>query len=112
MAAPPDVAGFMYHEVTDEPWTSGFQRPAARPYQLTRGAFGLHLDGIAAAGATPSLVTAGSPTVVASPVAAASPPPSAETGGGLSFLVVAALIGLGGLIGIALMASRRPRPRR
>jgi peptidoglycan/xylan/chitin deacetylase (PgdA/CDA1 family) len=57
MASPPDVAGFMYHEVTDEPGTTGFQRSGARPYQLTRRAFGLHLDGIAAAAAAPSLVT-------------------------------------------------------
>ena len=59
-----------------------------------------------------SLVTAASPTVVASPVAAASPPPSAETGGGPNLLLVAALIGLGFLIGLALMAARRPSPRR
>lgn len=61
---------------------------------------------------TPSLVTAASPTVVASPVAAASPPPSAESGGGPNLLLVAALIGLGFLIGLALMAARRPSPRR
>ncbi len=60
MASPPDLAGFMYHEVTDEPRTSGFQRPGARAYQLTRRAFELHLDGIAAAAAAaaaPSLVS-------------------------------------------------------
>jgi peptidoglycan/xylan/chitin deacetylase (PgdA/CDA1 family) len=57
MASAPEVAGFMYHEVTDDPETTGFQRRGARPYQLTRRAFGLHLDGIAAAAAAPSLVT-------------------------------------------------------
>ena len=32
----PEVAGLMYHEVTDDPTTSGFQRPGALPYTLTR----------------------------------------------------------------------------
>lgn len=56
--APPDVAGFMYHEVTDQPGTTGFQRPAARAYQLTRRAFDLHLDAIATGVTAAALVTA------------------------------------------------------
>ena len=46
-AACPEVAGLMYHEVTDDPKTSGFQRPGALPYTLTKDAFARHLDAIA-----------------------------------------------------------------
>jgi peptidoglycan/xylan/chitin deacetylase (PgdA/CDA1 family) len=53
----PEVAGLMYHEVTDDPTTSGFQRAAALPYTLTRAAFGRHLDAIAAGPLKPQLVT-------------------------------------------------------
>jgi len=55
-AGVPELATFGYHDVTDVPQESGFQRPAAMPYKLTHGTFVRHLDGIAAAG-TPSLVT-------------------------------------------------------
>jgi peptidoglycan/xylan/chitin deacetylase (PgdA/CDA1 family) len=58
MTSLPDVAGLMYHEVTDAPDSSGLLRPGARAYKLTRSAFGLHLDGIATAPVAPSLVTA------------------------------------------------------
>jgi hypothetical protein len=44
MGAHPTIAGFGYHEITDEPSASGFQRPGARPYTLTRRAFADHLD--------------------------------------------------------------------
>ena len=47
----------MYHEVTDDPTTSGFQRAAALPYTLNRVAFGRHLDAIAAGQLKPQLVT-------------------------------------------------------
>ena len=53
----PDVAGLMYHEVTDDPSSTGFQRAAARAYVYTRAAFGRHLDAIAAGALRPALVT-------------------------------------------------------
>jgi len=53
----PEVAGLMYHEVTDDPTTSGFQRPAALPYTLSRAAFGRHMDAIAAGSLKPELVS-------------------------------------------------------
>ena len=55
--AAPEVAGLMYHEVTDDPKTSGFQRPGALPYTLTRAAFSRHMDAIGAGALTPELVT-------------------------------------------------------
>ena len=55
-AGAPEVASFAYHEVTDDPGDSGFQRPAARPYKHTWSAFALHLEAIATAPAAPSLV--------------------------------------------------------
>jgi peptidoglycan/xylan/chitin deacetylase (PgdA/CDA1 family) len=54
----PEIAGLMYHEVTDDPTTSGFQRPGALPYTLTRAAFARHLDAIAAGPLKPELVSA------------------------------------------------------
>lgn len=53
----PEIAGLMYHEVTDDPKTSGFQRAAALPYTLSRSAFGRHLDAIADGALRPELVT-------------------------------------------------------
>ena len=54
----PEIAGLMYHEVTDDPRSSGFQRPGATPYTLTRTAFGRHLDAIAGSPMKPELVSA------------------------------------------------------
>ena len=51
-----EIAAFGYHEVTDRPNDSGFLRPGATPYKLTRKAFAEHLDAIPAA-ASVSLVT-------------------------------------------------------
>lgn len=51
------IGGFAYHDVTDDPGSSGFQRPGARAYKLGREAFARHLDGIASSGTTPTLVT-------------------------------------------------------
>jgi peptidoglycan/xylan/chitin deacetylase (PgdA/CDA1 family) len=51
------VAGFAYHDVTDEPGTSGLQRPGAMPYKLGRQAFARHLDAIASSAVAPELVT-------------------------------------------------------
>jgi len=56
-SAHPTIASFGYHEVTDQPSQSGFQRPGARPYTLTPGAFAAHLDQIAAGNAAPTRVT-------------------------------------------------------
>jgi peptidoglycan/xylan/chitin deacetylase (PgdA/CDA1 family) len=53
----PEVAGLMYHEVTDDPRTSGFQRPGALPYTLTRAAFAKHLDAIGSGTLKPELVS-------------------------------------------------------
>lgn len=54
--AHPHVAGFMYHEVTDDPTTTGFQRPGALPYTFGRAAFAGHLDAIAAGPLAPELI--------------------------------------------------------
>lgn len=48
------VASLMYHEVTDDPRTSGFQRPGAFAYKHSVSAFRAHLDQIATAGVRPS----------------------------------------------------------
>lgn len=53
----PEIAGLMYHEVTDDPTSSGFQRPGALPYTLSRAAFARHLDAIAAGQLKPELVS-------------------------------------------------------
>ncbi len=52
-----EIAGFAYHDVTDCPTTSGFQRPAAGPFKLTRHAFARHLERVAAGPVPPRLVT-------------------------------------------------------
>jgi peptidoglycan/xylan/chitin deacetylase (PgdA/CDA1 family) len=52
-----EIAGLMYHEVTDDPRSSGFQRPGALPYTLTRAAFHNHLNAIAGGALKPELVT-------------------------------------------------------
>ncbi|MGH7547195.1 MAG: polysaccharide deacetylase family protein [Gemmatimonadales bacterium] len=57
------IAGFAYHDVTDEPGDSGLQRPAAHAYKLSRAAFGRHLDAIASASLHPELVTAIDPAM-------------------------------------------------
>jgi peptidoglycan/xylan/chitin deacetylase (PgdA/CDA1 family) len=51
------VAGLGFHDVTDWPEESGFQRNGARPYKLGTAAFASHLGEIAAARARPDLVT-------------------------------------------------------
>lgn len=52
-----DVASLMYHEVANDPTRTGFQRPGAREYTLTRRAFSDHLDAIAHGPLKPALVT-------------------------------------------------------
>src|SRR6266516_608272 len=55
MTAMAELATFTYHDVTDHPDDSGFQRPAAMPYKLSAAAFRRHLDAIGSAG-VPRLV--------------------------------------------------------
>jgi len=52
-----EIAGLMYHEVTDDPTTSGFQRRGALPYTLTRATFERHLKAIAGGALQPELVS-------------------------------------------------------
>jgi peptidoglycan/xylan/chitin deacetylase (PgdA/CDA1 family) len=47
----------MYHEVTDDPTSTGFQRPGAFAYKHTIAAFAGHLARIAETAIRPSLVT-------------------------------------------------------
>jgi peptidoglycan/xylan/chitin deacetylase (PgdA/CDA1 family) len=52
-----EIATFCFHEVTDDPRSTGFQRPGARPFTLTRRAFADHLDAIGESPWSPRLVT-------------------------------------------------------
>lgn len=52
-----EVAGFAFHEVTDRPNETGFQRPGAVPFTLTPRVFERHLDQIEAAPSAPVRVT-------------------------------------------------------
>ncbi|MGH7508894.1 MAG: polysaccharide deacetylase family protein [Gemmatimonadales bacterium] len=51
------VACFGYHDVTDDPTESGFQRNGALPFKLGTRLFEHHLDRIAAGPSAPELVT-------------------------------------------------------
>lgn len=51
-----EVASFGYHDVTDDPAASGFQRPGARPYKLTPRMFAAHLAALGAAPYPPELI--------------------------------------------------------
>jgi peptidoglycan/xylan/chitin deacetylase (PgdA/CDA1 family) len=52
----PQIASLGFHEVTDQPRETGFQRPGAVPFTLTPRAFASCLDLIAAGPMAPSLV--------------------------------------------------------
>jgi len=52
-----ELAGFCFHEVTDTPQSTGFQRPGAVPFTLGTRQFGAHLDVIAGSPWRPRLVT-------------------------------------------------------
>ena len=60
MSQPPygriEIASFGYHEVTDDPASSGFQRSSARAYTLNRCVFEEHLDAVGSSGLIPELV--------------------------------------------------------
>lgn len=51
-----EVACLMYHEVTDDSGSSGFQRSSARHYALTPRVFGEHLERLGQAAIAPALV--------------------------------------------------------
>lgn len=51
------VASFTYHEVTDQPGSSGFQRPGALRFTLSRRAYLSSLEQIAAGPNSPALVS-------------------------------------------------------
>jgi peptidoglycan/xylan/chitin deacetylase (PgdA/CDA1 family) len=51
------IAGFGYHDVTDDPTESGFQRDGALPFKLGSRLFRGHLDRIEATSRAPELVT-------------------------------------------------------
>ncbi|HEX2635662.1 MAG TPA: polysaccharide deacetylase family protein [Gemmatimonadales bacterium] len=51
-----DVAGFCFHEVTDDPRSTGFQRRGAAPFRLTPRAFNDHLEAIASSPWSPCRV--------------------------------------------------------
>ena len=53
----PRTAALGYHEVTDNVFDSGFQRPLAMRYKHTTAAFRAHLETIAAGRRAPELVT-------------------------------------------------------
>ncbi|HXV85061.1 MAG TPA: polysaccharide deacetylase family protein [Gemmatimonadales bacterium] len=57
-----EVVGLMYHEITEDPSGSGFQRRAARDYAVSPWAFAQHLEDIAGGALQPGLVTAVDPT--------------------------------------------------
>jgi peptidoglycan/xylan/chitin deacetylase (PgdA/CDA1 family) len=50
------VAGFMFHEITDDPATSGYQRPGARPYCVSPERFRRYLDVLADRGLEPATI--------------------------------------------------------
>lgn len=56
-AARAEIASLMYHEVTDDPSTTGFQRASARPYATSTRVFLEHLDRIQRSGMTPEKIT-------------------------------------------------------
>jgi peptidoglycan/xylan/chitin deacetylase (PgdA/CDA1 family) len=57
MGVSPEVASFAFHEVTDRPSETGFQRPGAAPFRLSPRAFEGHLDQLAESSCTPERVT-------------------------------------------------------
>jgi peptidoglycan/xylan/chitin deacetylase (PgdA/CDA1 family) len=51
------IASFLYHDISDSPLESGFQRRSAMPYKQTRSIFARHLDRIAKSGFTPTTLS-------------------------------------------------------
>jgi len=59
MTARLEIAGLGYHDVTDDPFVSGFQRAGALPFKHTVAGFARDLDAITGAASAPRLVTDG-----------------------------------------------------
>jgi peptidoglycan/xylan/chitin deacetylase (PgdA/CDA1 family) len=57
LRSPVQIAAFGYHEVTDDPASTGFQGPGALPFKLPCDAFAAHLAAFAANLLTPERVT-------------------------------------------------------
>jgi len=57
MTAHLEIASFGYHDVTDDPFVSGFQRAGALPFKHTVTGFARDLDAIAGGPSAPRLVT-------------------------------------------------------
>jgi hypothetical protein len=57
MPPAPEIASLAFHQVTDEPASTGFQRPGAVPFALTRQTFARCLERIQASDSSPALVT-------------------------------------------------------
>src|SRR5207253_1636582 len=57
MTARLEIAGLGYHDVTDDPFVSGFQRAGALPFKHTVAGFARDLDAITGAPSAPRLVT-------------------------------------------------------
>lgn len=53
MPSRPEIASLMYHEVTDDAQSTGFQRPGALAYKHSTASFAEHLRRIAAAAVAP-----------------------------------------------------------
>ena len=54
--SPAVIASFLYHDVTDDPAESGFQRPSALPYKHNIGEFSQNLDQIESSPLIPGYV--------------------------------------------------------
>jgi hypothetical protein len=57
MPPAPEIASLAFHQVTDEPASTGFQWPGAVPFALTRQTFARCLGRIQASDSSPALVT-------------------------------------------------------
>ena len=56
MTLRPRISGSLFHDISDSPTESGFQRRSALPYKQTRDVFGGHLESIENGGLVPKLV--------------------------------------------------------
>ena len=57
MSPKPKIAALLYHDVSDHPFESGFQRASAYSYKHTRKVFSQHLERISNCGTAPEIVT-------------------------------------------------------
>lgn len=56
MKSPAKIATFLYHDIADDPTTSGFQRRSAMAYKQSQSVFAEHLERIADSGCAPGSV--------------------------------------------------------